>query len=82
MTMHGVEAKSHDGLKTKFFQHYIKTNRIDVEYGKLYSQLIDWRQESDYAEFVDFNEEDVTPLMVKVKEFNTILTEILKTETK
>lgn len=78
MTKHDIISKSHDGLKTKFFQQYIKTKKIDVEFGKLYSQLIDWRQESDYAEFVDFKEEDVAPLMVKVKEFNSTIIRILR----
>ena len=80
MTKHDILTKSHDGLKTKFFQQYIKTKEIDVEFGKLYSQLIDWRQESDYAEFVDFKKEDVAPLMIKVKEFNSILIELLESD--
>jgi uncharacterized protein (UPF0332 family) len=74
------DAKSHDGLKTKFFQHYIKTKKLDKELGRLYSQLMDWRQESDYAEFVDFIKEEVAPLMEKVKEFNSIIIQNLKKE--
>jgi uncharacterized protein (UPF0332 family) len=69
----GITPKSHDGIKTKFLQHYIKTGKIDVDYGKLYSRLIDWRQESDYSVYVDFSEEDVFPLINKVEELNTIL---------
>ena len=72
-----ITVKSHDGLKTKFFQHYIKTNRIDPEFGKLYSQLIDWRQESDYSVYVDFDEEDVKPLIEKVEKLNYLLTELI-----
>jgi uncharacterized protein (UPF0332 family) len=74
----GITPKSHDGLKTKFLQHYIKTGKIDVDFGKLYSRLIDWRQESDYSAYVDFSEEDVFPLIAKVEEFNTILINHIK----
>lgn len=76
----GINAKSHDGLKTKFLQLYVKTNLIDIEFGKLYSRLIDWRQESDYSVYVDFGEDDVLPLIDKVEKFNTILTELIKTK--
>lgn len=78
MFQDGITPKSHDGLKTKFLQHYIKTNKIDVEFGKLYSRLIDWRQESDYSVYVDFSEEDVSPLIAKAGEFNALLINHIK----
>lgn len=71
----GITAKSHDGLKIKFLQQYVKTDLIDIEFGKLYSCLTDWRQESDYSVYADFNEEDVIPLIEQVKKFNSILIE-------
>lgn len=46
-----------------------------MEYGKLYSRLIDWRQESDYSVYVNFIEGDVLPLIKKIEKFNQILTE-------
>jgi uncharacterized protein (UPF0332 family) len=73
----GINAKSHDGLKSMFLQHYIKTNLIDIEFGKLYSRLIDWRQESDYSVYVEFNESDVLPIIDKVEKFNHLLIEII-----
>jgi len=76
----GINSKSHDGLKSKFLQLYIKTNIIDIEYGKLYSRLIDWRQESDYSVFIDFEESDVAPIIEKVKKFNHILTQIINSK--
>jgi uncharacterized protein (UPF0332 family) len=80
MFQHGIKAKSHEGLKTQFFLEYIKTGKIDSEYGKLYSQLIDWRQESDYAEFVDFREEDISPLIEQVQDFNEVLKKYIETK--
>jgi hypothetical protein len=72
-----INAKSHDGLKTKFLQLYIKIKKIDSEYGKLFSRLIDWRQESDYSIYVEFEEEDILPLINKVESFNqTLIKEI------
>jgi uncharacterized protein (UPF0332 family) len=80
LSLDGINTKSHDGLKTKFLQIYIKTKVIDIEYGKLYSRLIDWRQESDYSVYVDFEENDVMPIIDKVERFNKILTGIINTK--
>ena len=76
----GITAKSHDGLKTKFLQQYIKTNLIDIEFGKLYSRLIDWRQESDYSVYVDFTENDVIPLIENVERFNLLLIDLINSK--
>lgn len=61
--------KSHSGIKSQFFLHYIKTNIIPHEFGKMYSDLFDWRQKGDYGDFFDFNEEQVQPLKEPIKEF-------------
>lgn len=74
----GIAAKTHDGLKTKFLQNYIKTNKINAEFGKLYSKLIDWRQESDYSIYVDFQEKDVLPLIQQVDNFRNVIDELIQ----
>lgn len=81
LSLDGITTKSHDGLKTKFLQLYIKTNKIDLEFGKLYSKLIDWRHESDYAVFVEFEEEEVLPLIDQLDSLNTLLLEKIKSKT-
>ena len=81
LSLDGVTTKTHEGQKTKFLQLYVKTNLIDIEFGKLYSRLVDWRQESDYSVYVDFDENDVLPLIDKVKSFNEIITEKINSKT-
>jgi uncharacterized protein len=73
LTLDNISAKTHEGLKTKFLQLYIKTGKIETDYGKLFSKLSDWRQESDYSVFVDFEDNDVIPLLDKVEKLNKIL---------
>lgn len=70
-------SETHSGVKTQFNLHFIKSGLVDVRYGKLYSNLFDWRQESDYADFIDFDEETVKPLISQVEEFNKLLIEII-----
>lgn len=64
-----ISTKTHSGAKTKFFQEFIHKNLIDKEFSKLYSDLSDWRQESDYADFREFDKETVSPLPEKVRAF-------------
>lgn len=73
MTLDNITTKTDEGLKTKFFHLYIKSGKIESGYGKLYTKLIDWRQESDYSVFVDFEDNDVLPLIDKVEKLNKLL---------
>jgi uncharacterized protein (UPF0332 family) len=50
---HEIKAETHNGVKTQFNLHFIKTSKVDLKFGKLYSNLFSWRQESDYADFID-----------------------------
>lgn len=69
----GFEAKTHNGVKTIFFKEFIATGLIDKEFGTLYSDLIDWRSEGDYADFTDYDSETVTPMIDKVESFLEII---------
>jgi len=71
-----IKATTHNGVKIQLFKNYIKTNIIDKKYGKLFSHLFDWRQEADYADFIDFNKDIVEPLIAEVKEFNELLNKL------
>ena len=54
-------ATTHNGTKSLFSEHFIKTKVFPQEIGKLYSQLFAWRQKGDYTDLFDFGEEEVTP---------------------
>lgn len=58
---------THNGVKISFSEKFIKTGRIEVSLGKLYSQLFSWRQKGDYDDLFDFDENTVLPYLVPVK---------------
>ena len=64
-----IQASTHNGIRTQFFKHFIKSEIIDKKYSILYSNLMNKRQESDYDDFQDFKKEDVEPLISEVSEF-------------
>ena len=72
-----IKVKTHNGIKTQLFLNYVKTGKINKEVGKSYSHLFDWRQETDYADFVEFDRETIEPLLQEVKELNIALTELI-----
>jgi uncharacterized protein (UPF0332 family) len=65
-----IKAETHNGIKTQFFLNFIKSGKMDKKSGKLYSHLFDWRQETDYADFIEFDEETVKPVIEDVKRLN------------
>ncbi len=65
---HEIKAETHNGVKTQFFLKFIKSEMLEKKYGLLYSHLFDWRQEADYADFIEFDKETVTPLLVEVSD--------------
>ena len=73
-----IEAKTHKGVRIKFMGEFIKTGIFDKDFGKLFSDLFDWRQEGDYSDFVSFDEDLTMPLINKSEEFITLREAFLK----
>jgi uncharacterized protein (UPF0332 family) len=65
----GIETQSHDGVRTQFGLHFIKTGKIDKSFGKLFTKLFDYRQKGDYGDMFDYNENIARPLIGQVKSF-------------
>jgi uncharacterized protein (UPF0332 family) len=64
-----IETQSHDGARTQFGLHFVKSGIIDKKYGKLFTKLFDYRQKGDYGDLYDYDEKIVKPLISQVKEF-------------
>jgi uncharacterized protein (UPF0332 family) len=63
---HNIETQSHDGTRTQFGLHFIKTGTIDKKYGKLFTKLFDFRQKGDYGDLYEYDEKIVKPLIDQV----------------
>ncbi len=73
-----IEAKTHSGIRSRFFYEFIKTGKLTKELGKLYSDLFDWRNEGDYADFIEFDKDFTEPVVAKVKIFIETLEEMIR----
>lgn len=56
-----LKPTTHNGAKSNFTEHFIKTDKIPKDLGKVYSQLFTWRQKGDYDDLFDFDKEKVLP---------------------
>jgi uncharacterized protein (UPF0332 family) len=66
---HKINSHTHSGAKTQLSLHFVKTGKLDKEFGMLYGDLFDLRQKGDYGDFFDFEEKHITSLIPKVEEF-------------
>ena len=65
----GYETHTHNGVKTLLGLHYITNGIIDKSLGKMYRQLFDLRQTSDYEDWGSIEEEDIKPFLDTAKQF-------------
>ena len=65
----GLQVKRHQGSHALFSQHYVKTGKLPVEYGRFYNNLQTLREKSDYNCFYDVDERDVIEGMEKAGKF-------------
>lgn len=72
------KSTTHNGAKTKFSEHFIKTGIFPTEIGRIYSQLFTWRQKGDYADLFDFTEEKVSPYFDPVEKLIELVEKSLK----
>ncbi len=63
-----ITAKSHSSSKSLFSLHFVKTGKIDKKYGRLFSELFDLRQKSDYDNIYEYDEKSTQVLFKPVEE--------------
>jgi len=54
-----LSSAKHSGVLSLFNKNFVKTRLISVELGRFYSRLFDSRLESDYADLVAIDREEV-----------------------
>jgi uncharacterized protein (UPF0332 family) len=72
-----LNPSTHNGAKSNFTEHFIKTDRLPKEYGKIYSQLFTWRQKGDYDDLFDFDKEKVLPYFEPVQKLIDLIEEMI-----
>jgi uncharacterized protein (UPF0332 family) len=75
----GHRAQTHSGVATLFSLHFMKTNIVDREHGKLYRQLFNLRQYGDYGVWAYVDEDDIRPLLAPAEDFINHISKLIGT---
>lgn len=74
----GLSSSKHSGVRSLFNRHYVKTDKVSKEMAQIYNDLFERRQESDYMDFIRFEQSQVQPWISQaeafVKHIETIIT--------
>jgi uncharacterized protein (UPF0332 family) len=62
-------ATTHSGVKSILHKEFIKKEILEKQYGQLYNNLFNKRQEGDYQDFQFFEEKTIKPLIEKTSLF-------------
>lgn len=75
LVMNEIQTKSHSATKSQFSLYFVKTGKFDKKYGRLLSELFDWRQKGDYGNIFEYDYDSVQPLFQPVNEMIKLIEE-------
>lgn len=52
-----LSSAKHTGVRALFNEHFVKVGIVPVELGRLFSRMYEFRQKSDYGDFVKIQPE-------------------------
>ena len=76
----GLSSPRHTGVRSLFNRHYVRTGIVPRDVARLYNDLFERRQESDYADFVRFQADQVRPWIPQTEAFIAHITSLLSPE--
>lgn len=74
----GVDTSTHKGIRQMFGLHYVQTGLVSRELAKFFSDLYDRRQTGDYDDFVMYDKEIASSLLLIAKDFVIEIDKLIK----
>ena len=69
LVQYGLVAKSHAGVIAMVGQNFVVNGVVSKEVAKLLARLQNMRKTGDYDDFIEWHQEEVEPLFVKVEDY-------------
>ena len=77
-----LSSARHTGIRALFNEHFVRTGKVNVELGRFFSRIYDFRQKGDYADFVQFEEAKIKEWLVLAEGFINELDQVIEKELK
>lgn len=78
LILRGIDAETHDGVRTMFSREFIKTGILPEEFSDVFRTLQARRIDSDYGDYVDVGKDKAIESFNRAAEFVEKVEEILK----
>jgi uncharacterized protein (UPF0332 family) len=65
----GLSSSKHTGIRSLFNLHFVKTGKVSTEMSQIFKDLFERRNESDYTDFISFEESQVLTWLSKAEIF-------------
>jgi uncharacterized protein (UPF0332 family) len=75
-----LSSSKHTGVRALFQTNFVKTNIISKDLATFYSTILDFRQKSDYGDYVSFEKQKVQDWLEQAKQFLDFVDRILLSE--
>ncbi|MCX8011006.1 MAG: HEPN domain-containing protein [Ignavibacteria bacterium] len=75
-----LSSSKHSGILSLFQKHFIRANLINEQLGKFYFRLFKNRQESDYRDFISFNEDEAEEVLLNSSEFIDSISKLIEAD--
>ena len=72
-----IRAVTHAGVRQMLSLHFVKTDIIDRDLVKFYSYIFDMRHTADYSDYIDYDQNQVLPLIEPSKNLIKKISKIL-----
>ena len=77
----GIQASTHQGVKSMFGAHYIVKGKIDVRWSKYFSAVLNLRKTADYDFFVKYERQELEPLINEASDFISTVEQLINRHT-
>ena len=77
MVKNGIETKTHAGIRQMLGLHFIRTGKLSVDAGNIFSNLFSKRQSGDYDAFIYFDRDTAETLYPQAESFIKLIEELI-----
>jgi len=77
-----LSSAKHGGVMSFFNEHFVKKKIVTVDSGRYFSRMFEFRQKSDYSDFVTFEEAKVREWIDRADQFIAEIESVIEEESK